>query len=112
MASPTLNGDFLKHAGAVESDLCKMLDPSYSETNQLISKFKRENMGYIRYLAPENVYSDNEFSSKEGDMWALGVVLYELITGHLPSFLQSETDDRVMQNLEKFLTNEVFSNQF
>jgi len=105
-------GDFDYATKPVESELDKILDPRYVETNQFIGKFKRENMGYLSYLAPENVDRDNEFSSKAGDMWALGVVLYELITGHLPNFLKSESDDVVVRNLQKFLKNDILMNQF
>lgn len=49
--------------------------------------FAKTVTGTQTHIAPE-LYQDLEYDSK-ADMWAMGVILYELISGKLPFFGQS-----------------------
>jgi serine/threonine protein kinase/tetratricopeptide (TPR) repeat protein len=43
-----------------------------------------EVLGTPHYMAPEQAGSENEKVGPASDIWALGVILYKLLTGHVP----------------------------
>ncbi len=48
--------------------------------------------GSFNYIAPE-VESRAPYDPKRADMWSLGIVLYSLLTGYLPSGYDGDTND-------------------
>jgi len=40
--------------------------------------------GSMYYIAPEIILGDEEYSSIKSDIWSMGVILYAMLTGHLP----------------------------
>jgi hypothetical protein len=55
-------------------------DPSPENATRLTSEFV---IGSPAYMAPEQMVASSDVDARS-DIWSMGVVLYELITGHLP----------------------------
>ena len=54
------------------------------------SKYSKYNVGSPLYMAPESL-KRNEYSFKT-DIWALGVILHELLTGQTPWKAKNEKE--------------------
>src|SRR5205823_6985913 len=52
-------------------------------------------LGTVRYMSPEQAYGAPV--DKSTDIWSLGVVLYEMVTGHLP--FTGDTPSEVMSSI-------------
>jgi serine/threonine-protein kinase len=42
-------------------------------------------IGTLRYMAPEQALEDNDLMGRASDIWALGTILYEVLTGRHPA---------------------------
>jgi MAP/microtubule affinity-regulating kinase len=42
------------------------------------------NVGSLRYMAPETLNGASKQIGPALDVWAMGVILYSLVTGHFP----------------------------
>ena len=51
-----------------------------TEPNELIDEY----CGTPNYISPEIVKRDSSYLPKPADIWALGVVLFKLLTGKFP----------------------------
>jgi serine/threonine protein kinase len=60
----------------------KILDFGIAKALSLSRKVTRNDFGSMPYLSPERL--DSTEVDKHADLWALGVILYELLTGALP----------------------------
>ena len=62
------------------------------------------NVGSPAYMSPE-AYNDS-FYSEKSDVWALGVVLHEMLTGTIP-VMRTTNVDHYFQNLKHMKTAEI-----
>ena len=60
----------------------KILDFGTARVSDVTLTGTRELVGTVPYMAPEHVRG--EPADARGDLWALGVLLYEMLTGHRP----------------------------
>ena len=65
-------------------------------------KFLKTSCGSLKYAAPE-VLKGREYIGTHIDVWSCGVILFTMITGHLPF------DDDVMSRLIKKITEGKFT---
>lgn len=54
--------------------------------------------GTRRYAAPE-IIEGRRYSSQEGDIFAMGVILFMMVTGYFPCHEQASCDDPIYQKL-------------
>jgi eukaryotic-like serine/threonine-protein kinase len=86
----------LDRSGAVrvaDFGLGKILaaDPSLTQTGQIL--------GTLRYMPPEHADGDSDRSPESGDIYALGAILYELLTGRA-AFWANSTGALIRQIFE------------
>ncbi|CAD8060486.1 unnamed protein product [Paramecium sonneborni] len=70
--------------------------------NQYESIIKKFNVGTPMYMAPETV--QNNIYSEKSDIWALGIVLFQMIYYELPQFSKQEQD---LNKKHSFLINKI-----
>ncbi|CAD8143808.1 unnamed protein product [Paramecium octaurelia] len=70
--------------------------------NQYESIIKKFNVGTPMYMAPETV--QNNVYSEKSDIWALGIVLFQMIYRELPSFSKQENE---LSKKHSFLINKI-----
>jgi serine/threonine protein kinase len=58
----------------------------------------RTAVGTRRYAAPE-ILEGRRYSAEEGDIFSMGVILFLMVTGSMPSKEQASLDDPLYQNL-------------
>lgn len=63
--------------------------------------------GTLEYMAPEIMDSNpNKYYNEEVDIWSLGIILYELLHGHLPDKKKIIIDEKISEDA-KYLINEL-----
>lgn len=67
---------------ATGNPLLRICDFGYSKHDH--SSFANTKLGTPAYMAPEVIFLNGEYSAKQADMWALGVILYAMVCGHYP----------------------------
>lgn len=58
----------------------------------------RTPVGTRRYAAPE-IINGSRYQAQEGDIFAMGVILFVMITGHWPSHTEASMNDPIYQRL-------------
>src|SRR5205823_9209008 len=78
-----LHGDLKpRNIKVTRDDRVKVLDFGIAKALSLSRKVTRNDFGSIAYLSPERLES-GEIDS-QADFWAIGVLLYEMVSGGLP----------------------------
>lgn len=77
-----------------------IIDFGYCEKVETQSKNLAYNVGSPAYMSPE-AYNES-FYSEKSDIWALGVMLHEMVTGTIPVMRTSDVDEyfRYLKNLK------------
>jgi len=70
----------------IDFGIAKITDPELAHTQQLTRT--GDVIGTLSYLSPEQLASDPALVDARADVYALGVVLYELLAGRLPYGLE------------------------
>jgi len=73
-----------------ETGRCKVTDFGLAkrESSELTAHYAQ--IGTAPYMSPEQAEGRSKFVGPQADVWALGVILYECLTGYLP-FPENET---------------------
>lgn len=85
--------------GLSESNVNKKMNDLVKKRNSLNKKDKDNSkriFGTVNYLSPEIILGDSH--GKEADFWALGVMIFELITGELP--FAASTTEEIFENIK------------
>ena len=69
--------------------MIKLLDFGFAVYSQ---KPMKSTCGTLMYMAPEIFDRSKEFRCQPTDVWACGVVLYAISTGHFPFAAHTERD--------------------
>lgn len=92
LSPETASGDLLPFTPRL-TDFGLVLDVD----NDLDSHTNQRLVGTIMYMAPEQVMGDRSCDAKSGDVYALGLILYQMLAGRLP--YRSLSTANLMQEL-------------
>ena len=84
-----------------------IIDLGYCEKLSNSNKAEGYNVGSPAYMSPE-AYNNNYYSEKS-DVWALGVMLHEMLTGTIP-VMRTKDVDKYFASLKKMDTAEIVPN--
>ena len=70
----------------------KIADFGFSIITNSRNKITNDKIGTLGYLAPE-VYTQNELDAHKVDTFALGIVLFMMITGTIPFSVATTSDE-------------------
>eukprot|EP01114_Cavostelium_apophysatum_P008622 TRINITY_DN2123_c0_g1_i1.p1 TRINITY_DN2123_c0_g1~~TRINITY_DN2123_c0_g1_i1.p1 ORF type:complete len:677 (+),score=141.54 TRINITY_DN2123_c0_g1_i1:144-2174(+) len=86
-----------------------LLDPQYHAkltdfgTSKIIGSEQRARSesfcGTEAYVSPELLHDEDPFASKASDLWALGVIIYQMLVGKLP--FKGETQFQTFEKIKK-----------
>src|SRR5262249_6020548 len=71
-------------------------DNLLDDTEDAITAHLEQFLGTPGYMAPEQILKDDHLMGPVSDIWALGVVLFEALTGSHPVIASGITDPRVI----------------
>ncbi|XP_066913822.1 testis-specific serine/threonine-protein kinase 3-like [Clytia hemisphaerica] len=75
-----------------EDGTCKLTDFGFAR-NVEDGKLLWDRCGTKEYMAPEIIKGEARYDGKASDLWSLGIILYELVTGQRP--FDSEENDKL-----------------
>ncbi len=93
-----------RHVKLIDFGIAKKINLLATGGNEM--NVKERLVGKIKYAAPELVQSDIAHQNRTTDIYAVGILLYQLICGHLP-FDGSEYEVMQMQIKKKVPLNEI-----
>ena len=84
----------------IDFGLAKTLDHTTRLTDQSVHTQIGQVIGTVQYMAPEQAMSDASNVDTRTDVYSLGVMLYELLTGSTPLDRQTIADHAIIKILE------------
>ena len=82
--------------------VCDFREPRKFKDNGILS------LGYFEYLAPEFLENRNVKCNEKTDIWALGIILYKMMTKNMHPFLQrfEPNENNLFPSIKKILKEE------